>query len=301
MIIVAIILGLIALIALIIGITRANVGVVAGGVLGLLIAVGLSILASTYTQDTGEASVVVDWTGNIQGQETSPGLHFKSPFSSVHTFSVRNQQVVFAGNGSDNNTGGAPDGPQITVQDADGVTSNVDIALRYSIRPDQVTSIYKQFKTEDNFKASFVQQDVRSAVRSAPGQYHTLTLITKRSDVEHAIQTAIEARWRGSAVTVDSVSLQEIRVPDSVKDSYAAAQKSQIRVSQAKNDLEAATVSAQRAVVEAKANAQANKELAKSLTAPVLQQHYYDTLGKLARSGNLVVVPSGSNPLVNVK
>ena len=49
----------------------------AAALLGLIL-VGAS---SAYAQDTGDASVIVSWTGDILGQETAPGLHVKAPWS----------------------------------------------------------------------------------------------------------------------------------------------------------------------------------------------------------------------------
>jgi regulator of protease activity HflC (stomatin/prohibitin superfamily) len=270
----------------------------AAALLGLVLVGG----SSAYAQDTGDASVIVSWTGDILGQETAPGLHLKAPWSEVKTFSVRNQQVVFAGHRATTDyTGGSALGPDITVQDADGVTSDIDIAVRYSIRSDQVTTIYKQFRDETNFVSQFVTQDIRSTVRDAPNAFSTLDLITKRADVNSAIQASLTQRWNGTGVTVDSVSLQQITPPKSVTDAYAAAQNAQIKVSTEKNLLEAAQVSAQQQVVQAQAKAKANDSLNKSLTTNVLKQNYIDTLAKLSAAGNVVVVPEGFGGIVNVK
>ena len=277
---------------------------IAGGIAIALAGVGVVILAVTsfYTQDPGQANVLKDITGNVVGQNNSTGLQAKAPWVDTVTFNIRNQQIVFAGeNGaaSDNN-GGTAAGPQITVQDKDGVSSNIDIAVRYSIRPDAVTDIYKKFLSEDNFKTSFIEQDIRSVVRLVPNDFSTLALITNRGDVEAAILKALEARWQDDGVSVDSISLQEIRPPKAVVDSYAAAQQAQINVTKEQANLDAAKVSAQQKVVQAQAEADANAILAASLTDPILRQRYLDTLKELAAAGNLVVVPDGFNGLVNV-
>jgi regulator of protease activity HflC (stomatin/prohibitin superfamily) len=310
----AIVLAVLALIALVaaLGLRRRSgesstgrrtvrvTGAVGGGLLGLGVLVGL--LSSFYAQDTGDASVIVSWTGDILGQEITPGLHLKAPWSTVETFNVRNQQVVFAGKQATTDyTGGSALGPDITVQDADGVASDIDIAVRYSIRPDQVTTIYRQFRDETNFVSQFVTQDIRSTVRDAPNAFTTLQLITKRAEVNTAIQTALEQRWKGTGVTVDSVSLQQITPPASVTAAYAAAQNAQIKVTTEQNNLKAAQVSAQQQVVQAQAKAKANDTLNRSLTTNVLKQNYIDTLSKLAASGNVVVVPEGFGGIVNVK
>ena len=254
----------------------------------------LLLLSSFYTQDAGEAKVKVDIAGNITGQTNGTGFQTKAPWENTVTFNIRNQQVIFASDGNSDNNGGTPEGPQITVQDADGVSSNIDIALRYSIKPDSVTEIYKQFRDEETFKTSFIEQDIRSVVRLVPNKYSTIDLLTKRGDVEADILKALESRWAEDGVTVDSISLQEIRVPESVRDSYATAQQAQINVETEKANLEAETVKAQQEVVKAQASADANRLLTQSLTPEVLQQHYIDALGE----GTIYVVPEGSTPLI---
>lgn len=261
-----------------------------------------AVFGSFYTQDAGEANVLKDVTGNIVGQNNSTGLQVKAPWVNIVTFNIRNQQVIFAGTASESsdNNSGVANGPQITVQDQDGVSSNVDIALRYSIRPDAVTDIYTEFLSEENFKKSFIEQDVRSVVRLVPNTFSTIDLLTQRADVEAAILDALESRWEDDGVIVDSISLQEIRPPAAVVESYADAQQAQINVTKEQANLDAAQVSAQQKVVQAQAEADANAILNGSLTENILSQRYLDTLGKLAAEGNLVVVPEGFNGLVNV-
>lgn len=239
-----------------------------------------------------------DVTGNIVDTDTTSGASFKAPWVHLVTYDIRNQQVVFASSGE-----GIPkdaNGPQITVQDKEGVTANIDITVRYSINPDTVKSIYERYQTQENFVSRFIENDIRAGVRTIPAKYGTLELLNNRAKVETEIRNYLEERWAKAGVLVETVSLQEIRYSDDVKKRFDEAQASRIAVDKAKAELEATQVSAQQKIVQAKAESEANKELAKSLTEPVLQQRYLDTLGKLAAEGNVVVVPQGFNGLVNV-
>jgi regulator of protease activity HflC (stomatin/prohibitin superfamily) len=261
------------------------------------------LLSSFFRQDVGQANVLRDWTGNIVGYETAPGLHWKAPWVDTVTFDVRNQRAVFITEqsfGEGDNIGGSPDGPQITVQDAEGVTANIDIAIRYSLDPDSVIDIYSAYYNEENLKTRLIFNDIRSVVRSVPGRFDTLEMLTDRNAVQQAILEALEARWEDDGIIVEDVALQEIRYGDSVTAAYAAAQEAQINVQTEEAKLEAARVSAQQKVVQAQAEADANAILNASLTPAILQQRYLDTLRELAAAGNLVVVPEGFNGLVNV-
>lgn len=311
MFIIALVLILLAVVAFVVasrvrregatGQSRAVPAVVAAVGAGLTVVGALALFASTfYTQDVGEAKVLKDWTGNIVGEDITPGADFKAPWVDVVDFDIRNQIAAYIGDGFDNYNGSVPNGPQITVQDREGVTANLDIVVIYSINPDSVTEIYSEYLNQENFRARLIEQDIRSVVRNVPAKYNTLELLNGREEASADIKTSLEKRWESAGVIVESVSLQEIRYSEEVKGRFDAAQAARIEVEKAKAELEATEVSAQQKVVQAQAEADANAILNASLTDAILQQRYLDTLKELAAAGNLVIVPEGFSGLVNV-
>lgn len=270
------------------------------GILGA-IAVIILLFTMIYAQDPGEAKVLKNWSGAIEGQDTTEGFAVKAPWVDAIDYDIRNQQAAYVGNGQDDFNGKKPNGPQITVQDKDGVSANFDVAVRYSIRPDKVSDVYREFGPQENFRARLIDQDIRSVVRNAPAKYSTLDVLTRRGEVEKAITDALAERWEAQGVQVESVALQEIRYPDDVRQKYADAQNARTEIVKAQAELEAAQISAQQKVVQAQAEADANSKLAASLTDPILRQRYLDTLKELAAAGNLVVVPGdGGNQILNI-
>ena len=250
-----------------------------------------------YTQGIGEAKVLKSWTGEVIGQDTTPGLSGKSPFTKTVEFDIRNQQAVYNTNGEGDNV----TGPQITVTDKDGVRSDVDLTVLYSINPEAVSDIYREHQNQETFKARVVEQDIRSVVRTVPGRFSTQQLLNDRAGVEAAISDALTARWAMQGIVLESVALQEVRPPSEVLDRYADAQSAQAQVAKESALLEAAEVKAQQKVVEAEAEAKANDILTRSLTKEVLEQRRLDTLKSIGENGNLVVVPEGSTPMVQTQ
>jgi len=266
--------------------------------------IGFGLASVVYAQDTGESKVQVDISGNIIGQTTESGFHAKAPWSTLHTFNIRNQTVTYinatGGSNSDNN-GNVRSGPYVTVQDKDGVSSNVSLNLQYSIDARSVTDIYRSYKTEDNFKTQFIGNSVRSVVRQVPNGFTTIQLITKRGSVEKAMIAALERRWKGSGVHVDNFSLQEITPPKSVTNSYAAAQQAQIQVSKEQALLDAKKVQAQQQVAEAQGQADANDVLnGHPLSDQALRQREIEALKTAGENGSLIVVPQGSNNILQL-
>lgn len=268
------------------GLRRISLGVLGAGL-------ALAVPSTFYTQDPGEAIVLRSITGEVVGSTMEEGFHVKAPWVSARSYNIRNEQVMFAAPSGDTENAGN-NGPQITVQDREGVTANIDITVRYSIAPDAVVDIYRQYGTQENFVAKFIENDIRAGVRTVPALYGTLELLNNRADVESEIRAYLEERWQGSGVLVQTVSLQEIRYSDEVKARFDAAQASRIEVEKAQADLEATQVSAQQKIVQAEAEAEANRILTASLTDAVLRQRYLDTLAELARAGNLVITDGAS-------
>lgn len=273
---------------------------IVAGVLALGFAITL-FFSMFYTQDVGEAKVLKDWTGNIVGKDVTAGPDFKAPWVDTIDYDIRNQLAAFIGNGRDSYNGQTPNGPQITIQDKDGVTSNMDLTVVYSIKPGSVIETYNDYPTQADFVTRLIEQDIRSISRDVPAKFTTLELLTDRAEVRKDIQEALEKSWEKRGVIVESVAVQEIRPPKSVKESFANAQSARIEVEKAAAELEKAKVDAQQKVAQATAEAEANSILNASLTDTVLKQRYLDTLGKLAAEGNVVIVPEGFNGLVNVK
>lgn len=297
--VIAIILAVVGLLAIVTGAFKDTSGdrapkslPIGVGIVMILIAGGIFISQSVYSQSRGEASVLKSFTGEIKGDAvTDTGLHTKAPWDSRITFDTLNQTVTYInsanGDASDNN-GDERTGPYITAQDKNGVSFNVSLTVRYSLDAAKVTDIYSKYKDETNFKKTFVEQDVRSIVRKVPNDFSTVEMLNKQGNLETAIEERLAEVWKGTGVTVNSVALQEVQAPANVRESYA-------KIAQAQNELEAAQVSAQKNVATAKAQAEANKILnSQPLSDKSLNQKYIDALGK----GTTFVVPEGSTPLI---
>lgn len=265
--------------------------------------IGLLLIGfqSFYTQGVGEASVIRSFTGQVVGFNDRAGLAFKSPTDDTIQYNILNQQAIFSlpANVHDDQKNDVAGG-EISITDKDGVSANVDVALRYSIRADQVSSVFSKFGDQKAFTSKLITQDMRAVVREVPNGFSTIDMLTKRADVEAQILKSLQDRWEKEGVQVDSVALQDIRYPDAVKQKYADAQNARTQATQAQAELDAAKISAQQQVVQAQAQADANKILSASLTPEILKQRELDTLKEIGDKGNLVVTDGSSTPLLNV-
>lgn len=308
--ILAIILAVIAFIAIAVAMFNRDMrfaAVIAALVAGIAAAVSL-FFSTFYANGVGEAKVWVNSVDRtVVGSTSEPGSGFRAPWVDSIDFDLFSQEVKFAGaqDAAPSYAGGTVNGAEVTVS-VGGVSGgstqgNADVFVTYSIDPAAVVDIYSEYKTQERFTEQIIVKQILSTARQVPADYSATEFRgTKRADAETAILDRLNERLTDYGVEVSSVTIQDVRYPEAVENALKDVEVANQKQQKAEAELKAAEVAAQQKVVEAQAEADANAVLAQSLTAPVLQQRYLDTLAKLAKEGNLVVVPEGFNGLVNV-
>lgn len=252
-----------------------------------------------YTQDTGEVCVIRNLGGSLADSTSEAGFHIKMPWQDVITYDVRNNLINFYGDTDYKVDGGSYEGKQVSINDKSGASANIDIQVNYSLNPDSALNLYSEYGTQESFVEKYISNDVRAVTREVSGKFDTVTMLTDRSQFTKAVQDALTKKWNKIGLTVEQVSVQDVRYPKSITDSYSQAQAAEVAKQKAQNEQETAKVQAETKKIEAQGEADANAVLAQSLNEQVLQQHYIEALKDVGKEGNLVVVPEGSTPMVN--
>lgn len=293
-------------IALVIGATSAKArAAIGGGLIAIVLGVIGAGISTVYTQDIGEAKVLIGFDKTVKETDLTPGWALKAPWDSAVTFDIRNQQAIHSQFGEDNA------GTFITTQDKNGVSADYDVAVRYSVRGEKVEDIYNEYRSQDEFEARLIDQDIRAVVRAVPNTFTTIDVLTKRGDIEKGILEGLKQRWEKEGVQVESVALQEIRYPEDVQARLKDAQNASTDQEKAKIALETAKINEQQKVViaqaeadstlvKAKAEAESNRIIAESLSPEVLQNRKLDTMEKIGAGGNLIITDGDGSALLNI-
>ena len=114
----------------------------------------------------------------------------------------------------------------------------------------------------------------------------------------YTVQDALAAKWRKIGLTVEQVSVQDVRYGEAITKKYTEAQAAEIDKQKALNEQQVAKTEAETKKIKAQGEADANAVLNESLTDNVLKQHYIDAL---SNADQLVVVPDGADTLVQTK
>lgn len=268
------------------------------GLIGVAIGAVLIGGSCVYAQDIGEAVVLRNFGGSLAGHTVEAGFHVKAPWQDVTSWDIRNRLINLYRDNEYAYDNGSYSGSTVTINDSSGTKADVDVQVIYSINPDMVEQLYAEYGTQEAYVSSYVSNDVRQTVRDSAGNFTTLELLTNRDEFAKAIQDTLSDRWADSGVIVESVQVQDVRYDQSITDAYAKAQSAQVAQQEAQNRQETAKVEAETKKIEAQGEADSNAILTQSLTPEVLQQRYIDALKEIGKSGNLVVVPEGSQPIV---
>lgn len=268
----------------------------------LLVGIVLAIATSSfYTQDAGEVVVLRSWTGNLAGYTEEPGFHTKAPWQKPIRYDVRNNLVNLYRDSEYAYDGGAAEGACVTVNDKGGASADIDLQVVYSLDADAAMQLYIDYGTQKHFTETVIQNDVRATAREVAGKYDTMTMLTNRGEFTKGMRDALASKWEKLGLDVEQVSVQDVRYPGTITKKYAEAQAAEVAKAQAINEQEAEKVKAETKKIKAEGEAAANKVLSESLTPEVVQQHYIDALVSIGKNGNLVVVPDGSQPIVQTK
>lgn len=257
--------------------------------------------AGFYSQDVGEVAVLRGMGGDVVGSTTEAGFHATSPFNDVITYSARNNILSFEGENEESYSEGGATGPTIPCNDSGGASFSLDLQVNYSLNPEYAESLYSEYGKQETYVQYVAVPDVRSVAREVAGRFSTIDMLTNRGEFSQALSDELSAKWADSGLTIEQVSVQDVRYPQSITDRYSEAQAAQVAQQQAQAEQETARIEAETRVIEAQGEADANTILAESLSDEVIQQHYIDALVSIGNSGNLVVVPEGSQPIVSSK
>lgn len=259
------------------------------------------LFVGIYSQDAGEVVVLRNIGGDLAGYTEDAGFHLKAPWQKAIRYDIRNNLVNLYRDAEYSYDGGAAEGSCVTVNDKGGASADIDLQVVYSLDADAAMQLYIDYGTQRHFTETVIQNDVRATAREVAGKYDTMTMLTNRGEFTKGLRDALAAKWEKLGLDVEQVSVQDVRYPKTITNKYAEAQAAEVAKAQALNEQETAKVKAETKRIEAEGEAAANKVLSESLTPEVVQQHYIDALVSIGKNGNLVVVPEGSQPIVQTQ
>lgn len=238
------------------------------GVIAVILLIGVAVSWVSVAEGTEK---VVTVKGDAQTALQPGEWYFIEPISkSTHQISTRPQIYEMVRTQQQGEKSGDD---SIKVVTADEETVPIDVAVNYRVTNSVV--FFQKYRSHERARRVAIRTTVRDAAYTEAGAIN-LTDISSRSGrvrLKDAMRKALVQDMRGSGVKIISIDVRGVYLP---KDYLNAVSKK----NQKQQDLERERVESQRKLVEARADAEANRIVSRSLTKPVLQQKYINSLDK---------------------
>jgi hypothetical protein len=256
-----------------------NSRLVARGVAIVAGLLGLLLLALTsFTQVSTKNVGIVTSFGRPTGQVLSNGLHFKAPWQAVTEFDAAIQTQDFKGESC------------TTVRLGTEGKACVDNSVQWRIKPDAASELFTDYRSFEAMSGALVERQRVAALNAIFAQFDPLATIKANTDgagsptlAELGAQaTAKLQQLLGDRLTVDSVVISLVKYDDGTQSKIDAYQAEV-----------AATRIAQQKQQTAAAEAEANRQLAESVSKDpnVLVSKCLDTLTDMVKANQ--PVPAG--------
>lgn len=258
-------------------------GFLGGVVLAVAIVfVILSLIICTERVPVGYEGVIYSMNGGATGETIGQGWHIISPTKKIKLFTVGNEQLVLTKDKRE----GSKDDDSFRVSTADDATIAISFQMSYRFKPDTLVDTFKKFKGMDG--EDIVERRVKAVMKSKVSEvttdYSLMDIYSgNRSEINDKITEYLNKEFGESyGMEVLDASIIDVH-PDkqlrkTINNRVEALQKKQ----QAQAEQETAKVEAQTALIKAqneadiavtkaKAEAEANKVTAASITPELIQ------------------------------
>lgn len=271
--------------------------------LALLAAV---VLVGCTTVEAGHVGIAKKF-GKVEGYAFEEGFHWKDPLVDVVQLSVRTELIDLTGQ------------RRVQVLSEDQLPIVIEASVQYHLNAGQAPAVYRLFA--DDYSDRVVYPAVRSALRDGVARFEAAKLIGSREALANTIRamlrrevaSLLERRGLPSyAVTIDGLLLRNVELPPSIQESIANIQRQRARAQEREQAINTSRQEAEKLRIEAEgratalqiqaeAEAKANRTIAESLSANVLQLRAIEASERVLTSdGNRVILlpGSGETPLL---
>lgn len=266
---------------------------------------GLAVVVIWYCMvmvSPGHVGVVVDMFGDSKGVESKElhvGMHFIPPWKNVYQFPIFEQNTTWEG---DNET--------FNFQTTEGMAVSADVGITFHLRPESIPVIFQRYRRGmDEITHVFIRNFIRDAINKSASRIRIEDLYGSGKEAFFEdVEKHVQADLKEIGIEIRRIYLiGRFHFPQNVIAALNAKIEAVQRAQQRENELREAEAEAKKqvakaegaakcAIVQAEAEAKANRVVADSVTAELIQ---WQSVQKW--DGKLPQVTSGATPFIQVK
>lgn len=297
------------------------------GLLYAIIGLGLllAIAKPWVIVNSGEVGILKT-LGKYQDEPLYPGFHMLMPFvQNVIIVDTKVRQTDYSSSDTVTDRRGINQRPPISILDSRGLPVDVELTVQYTLKPQIAPHTIANLGL--NWEDKTINPNARDVVRSVIGNYTAEELPVKRNAIATLIEQGMTerlAKLENNPITLVAIQLRGIVLPDRIKEQIERVQIAKQEAERTRNEVERTKQEAMKAAekargeaeakrieaqgnadkrtIEAKAEAQANKIIAESLTKNLIQLRQIEIQGKFNealrdnKDAKIFLTPGGATP-----
>ncbi|MET7984641.1 prohibitin family protein [Streptomyces sp. NPDC005281] len=238
--------------------------------------------ACVHVVSASEVGVPVTF-GKI-GTPLVSGMHFKSPFTDVTSFSTRPVDLDL--NGKD----------VVEVRSAQGGVLYADVTIKWAVAPAKAVALYRLAGSEESVGERLVLPDSREIIRNVFAKHTSEEgYASAREQISSEIAGLVKERLAPRGIDVTSVNLRNVRPSAKLQDQIDKKIQQEQATERATEAARTAKAEAERKRIEAEGIARANKIIEGSLSDKVLYNQCLEAYKEAAKANPVYAVPCGTD------
>lgn len=280
-------------------------GIIGAIVLAILIFGGLIMTFMCVEKiPAGYVGVVYNMNGGVDGEVLSQGWHIVSPTKKVTVYTIGIEQSYL----TSEEKGDSPNDESFNIPTSDGKTVRVNLEFSYRFDESRLAETFTRFKGQsgEQIKNTFIKPKIVAWTQEVSATYPVTDIFgDKRTEINAELDVYLRNKFESYGIIIDTVNFTDISVDAetaaAIQKKVTAQQELELATIeaetakiQAEKDREVAQIKAEALLITAKAEADANREIASSLTPELIEQLKYERW-----NGELPTV-SGSGAIVSI-
>ncbi|WP_328937892.1 prohibitin family protein [Streptomyces tauricus] len=254
-----------------------KLGAALSAVAGLL----AGVFACVHVVSAYEVGVPVTF-GRI-GAPLSSGVHFKSPFTDVTSFSTRPVDLNLN------------DDDVVEVRSSQGGVLYADVTIKWAVVPAKAVGLYRLAGSEEAVEERLVLPDSREIIRNVFAKHTSEEgYASAREQIGSEIADLVKERLAPRGIDVTFVNLRNVRPSKKLQEQIDKKIQQEQATERATEASRTAKADAERRRIEAEGIARANKIIDKSLSDKVLYNQCLEAYKEAAKANPVYAVPCGT-------
>ncbi len=266
-----------------------------GGILVAIIIVTATagVLMNIKRVPAGYVGIVYSMNSGVVGETISQGWHVVAPTKRVTLYSIGLEQSYL----TSEDKGDSPEDESFNVPTSDGKTVKVNLEFSYRFDEERIAETFVTFKGKngETVKDTFIKPKIVAWTQEVTANYPVTDLFgDKRTEINAELDRYLKEKFDQYGILIDTVNFTDINVDaetqNAIQKKVTAQQELELAnieaetaQVQAKKDKEVAEIAAEKAIIEAnaradtmriaaEAEAEANREIAASLTPELVEK-----------------------------